>query len=278
MPLQPVVTEVERLLFRSDVAAAGAFRCSATHGLYTESNPASGHLFVFPRTSTKLLFAGGRTFTATPAVTVFYNEGQEYRRERIDGIDSSDWFMVAEDVLRETVSRYDPSANDREKVFRFATGRAGGRLYLEQRRLHRQLRSGTIDDPAQADEAILHLLDAAVREAYGVRPKTAERSDVAEKVMALIAANPAANPRLRDLAKAVNCSPCHLCHMFHEATGSTITEYKHAVRLNISLGFLRRRRDLSDIALSLGYANHSHFTAYFRRRFGMTPSEFRATA
>jgi AraC-like DNA-binding protein len=278
--LQPVVTEVERLLFRSDVAAAGAFRCSATHGLFTDSGPASGYLFVFPRSSTKLLFAGGRTITATPAATIFYNQGQEYRRERIDGIDSSDWFMVAADVVRDIVARYDESAADREtKIFPFASGRAGGELYLKQRRVHQHLAAGVTADPLQMDEAILDLLDAAVRDAYGVRRRTsyrtaAERQDIVAKVVALIAARPAANPSLRELAAAGKCSPYHLCHIFRDATGYSITAYKHALRLHLSLGALRCR-DLNKVARSLGYASHSHFTAYFRRHFGKTPSECR---
>jgi len=281
MPLAPVVTEVERLLFRSDIAAAGAFRCSAKHGLFNDSGPASGYLFVFPRSSTKLLFAGGRTVTATPATTIFYNEGQEYRRERIDGIDASDWFMAAEDVVRDVVTRYDRSAADRgSKIFRFASGRAAGRLYLRQRRLHRQLAAGAIGDPLDADEAIVNLLDAAVREACGVRPEPspatpAERQEIVAKVMAVIAAHPAANPPLRELAEAANCSPYHLCRIFRGATGYTITGYKHALRLHLALGALRRRRDLTEIALSLGYASHSHFTCYFRRHFGMTPTAYR---
>lgn len=283
MPLEPVVTEVERLLFRSDVAAAGAFRCSAAHGLFTDSGPASGYLFVFPRSSTKLLFAGGRTVTATPAVTVFYNQGQEYRRERIDGIDSSDWFMLAEDIVREVVMRYDRTTTDREKVFGFASGGAGGRLYLRQRRIHEQLASAAIDDPLHADEAIVSLLDAAVRDACGVRStvpraRPGERHDIVEKTMALLAARPAANPRLRELANAANCSPYHLCRVFRQTTGYTITAYKHALRLRVSLAALRRRHDLTDIALSLGYASHSHFTYYFRRHFGMTPTEYRRAA
>ncbi|HEX3107579.1 MAG TPA: AraC family transcriptional regulator, partial [Thermoanaerobaculia bacterium] len=247
MPLTPVVTEVERLLFRSDIAAAGAFRCSAKHGLFTDSGPASGYLFVFPRSSTKLLFAGGRTVTATPATTIFYNEGQEYRRERIDGIDASDWFMAAEDVVRDVVTRYDNSAADRgSKIFRLASGRAAGRLYLRQRRIHQQLATGAID-PLDADEAIVNLLDAAVREACGVRPgpspiTPAERQEVVAKVMAVIAARPAANLPLRELAKAANCSPYHLCRIFRGATGYTITAYKHALRLHIALGALRGRR------------------------------------
>jgi AraC family transcriptional regulator len=283
MALQPVVTEVERLLFRSDVAAAGAFRCASTHSLFTDSGPASGHLLVFPRTSTKLLFAGGRTVTATPAVAIFYNEGQEYRREKIDRTDSSDWFMLAPDIVRDVVTRYDPSTADRANIFTFASGRAGGHVYLMQRHIHQWLATGSVVDPLDAEEAIVNLVDAAVREAHGVRrgqPLTtrAGRNEIAENVKAVIAARPAANPSLRSLAAAVNCSPYRLCRIFRSESGYTITEFKHALRLRLALNALRHSRDLTEVALALGYTSHSHFTFYFRRHFGITPSEYRNAA
>jgi AraC-like DNA-binding protein len=281
MPLQPVVTEVERLLFRSDVAAAGAFRCAAGHALFDDSGPASGHLLVFPRTSTKLLFAGRGTVTATPALAIFYNEGQAYRREKIDRVDASDWFMLAEDIVRDVVGRYDEAANDRAAIFPFASGRAGGRVYLRQRRIHQWLASDDVDDPLHAEEAIIHLLNAAVRDAFGVRPRSlgrrGERQEAVERVKSLIAVRPAANPTLRTLARAANCSPYRLCRMFRAETGYTLTEFKHALRLRLALDALRRNRDITAVALALGYTSHSHFTLYFRRHFGVTPSEFRAS-
>ena len=36
--------------------------------------------------------------------------------------------------------------------------------------------------------------------------------------------------------------------------------------------------DLTDLALDLGYSSHSHFTAAFRKAFGVTPSAFRRKA
>jgi AraC-like DNA-binding protein len=36
--------------------------------------------------------------------------------------------------------------------------------------------------------------------------------------------------------------------------------------------------DLTAVALDLGFASHSHFTAAFRRSFGLTPSALRAQA
>ena len=33
--------------------------------------------------------------------------------------------------------------------------------------------------------------------------------------------------------------------------------------------------DLTELAMDLGFSSHSHFSARFRRAFGLTPSEFR---
>jgi AraC-like DNA-binding protein len=96
-------------------------------------------------------------------------------------------------------------------------------------------------------------------------------------VKAVIARDPSANMTLRSLASAAGCSPFHLCRVFQRATGSTITSYRHALRLRLSLDRLQdRRADLTGLALDLGYSSHSHFTMLFRRHFGVTPSEYRS--
>lgn len=283
MPLNPVVTEVERLLFRSDLVAAGAFRCPSRHALYNDSGPASGHLFVFPRTSTRILFSGRETVTATPPTALFYNAGQVYTRRKIDEIDASDWFMVDEAVVRDVVGRYDASAAGREtRIFPFASGHVSGRVYMAQRRVHQRLAAGDPADPLSVEESIINLLHASVRDAFGATPRRAgtspARREAVETVKSLIAARPAANLSLAELAAAARCSPYQLCRFFRSETGYTITQFKHALRLRIALDVLRRgRSDVTDIALSLGYASHSHFTLSFRRHFGMTPSEFRSS-
>src|ERR1700747_1416311 len=119
MPLSPRVTEVEKLLFCSDVAAIGTFRCPATHRVYRDSEPASGHLLVFPRSSTTIVYDGVGAVTAGPPSILFYNGGQAYRRRMIDDIDSCDWYMIAPDIAREIVSRYAATATDRAGSFDF---------------------------------------------------------------------------------------------------------------------------------------------------------------
>ena len=41
---------------------------------------------------------------------------------------------------------------------------------------------------------------------------------------------------------------------------------------------LDSRRDLTTIGIALGFSSHSHFTACFRRSFGVTPWELRRHA
>src|SRR5581483_345951 len=213
-----------------------------------------------------------------PPTILFYNRGQEYTRRKIDAVDSSDWFMIAPDVAREIVSRYDESARDRaEDIFKFVIGPATAGTYLVQRRLLSALSSGADIDSLEVEETVLGFVDAAVRDVLQPLPCVRRRPEAAvERVKALIGADPSSNDSLRSLAEACGSSPFQLCRAFRRATGSTITGYRHALRLRIALEALHdTRADVTTIALDLGYSSHSHFTKFFRQRFGMTPSEFR---
>src|SRR5438067_12261359 len=88
MSVCPRLTEVERLFFCSDLVAVGAFRCPADHPLFVDSGPTTGHVLVFPRTSTEILRDGGGTVTGAPPTVLFYNRGQAYRRRKIDAMDA----------------------------------------------------------------------------------------------------------------------------------------------------------------------------------------------
>jgi AraC-like DNA-binding protein len=67
-----------------------------------------------------------------------------------------------------------------------------------------------------------------------------------------------------------------------EETGQTFTEYVLAKRLDRAAQLLRDPRHdhdkISDIAFAAGFVDLSHFNRSFRRRFGETPSDLRATA
>ncbi|MDQ6802368.1 MAG: helix-turn-helix transcriptional regulator [Acidobacteriota bacterium] len=92
-----------------------------------------------------------------------------------------------------------------------------------------------------------------------------------------IASNLDRNVTLHELCAAMHCSPWQLCRAFRRATGQTLTNYRHALRMQIALERLQQRdTDLTELALELGYSSHSHFTHVFHRHLGITPSQVRA--
>ena len=79
-------------------------------------------------------------------------------------------------------------------------------------------------------------------------------------------------------SRQLDTSPYHLCRVLREGTGLTLHAYRLDLRVRTALELLSTERaDLSRIALELGFSSHSHFTAVFRARVGMTPGDCRRT-
>jgi len=67
-----------------------------------------------------------------------------------------------------------------------------------------------------------------------------------------------------------------MCRLFREQTGRTIHAYRTQLRLRTALSRLADgERDLTRLALDLGFADQSHFTNAFRRTFDVSPAVFR---
>ena len=81
--------------------------------------------------------------------------------------------------------------------------------------------------------------------------------------------------RLADIAQAVGASPAYLTDVFSRVEGVPLHRYLTQLRLARALVELPDARDITTVALNLGFSSHSHFTASFRRAFGCTPSQFR---
>jgi AraC family transcriptional regulator len=62
-----------------------------------------------------------------------------------------------------------------------------------------------------------------------------------------------------------------------QTTGTSLHAHRTDLRLRAALEPLADpRSDLLELALSLGYSSHSHFTEVFRAAFGTTPSDLRS--
>jgi AraC-like DNA-binding protein len=274
--LSVVPKPAETIRFAGDLVAIGAFRCRVTDPQYRNSGPCSAHTFVFPRTATAIRHDRGPSFVGSPNDVSFYNEGQVYFREPISSIDASDWYVVAPAVLIDAVRHYDPSVDDRrERPFPFAWGPAPSDVYVEQRALFENVESLSA---LHVEESVLSILDDILARAFRRGSEESQRTrDAVEDAKRAIAREAGRNMSLSDVAAAADSSPFHLCRAFRRITGETMTSFRRNLRLRLALDRLRDTRDdLTGLALDLGFASHSHFTAAFRRQFGMTPSRFRA--
>jgi AraC-like DNA-binding protein len=82
------------------------------------------------------------------------------------------------------------------------------------------------------------------------------------------------------IARALNCSRRHLYNAF-AGDGESIAAYIQRLRLQACVRDLQQAgphaRPITDIALSWGFGNLSHFSRVFRDHTGKSPSEFRSS-
>ena len=100
----------------------------------------------------------------------------------------------------------------------------------------------------------------------------------AQRVTAYIEAHLASTIRVRDLAALVSLSNSYFCHAFKRRYGLTVHVYLTCRRIELAQRLMLATTDsLSDIALSCGMSDQSHFTRSFRRIVGEAPSSWRQT-
>ncbi len=81
---------------------------------------------------------------------------------------------------------------------------------------------------------------------------------------------------LAAISKSAGLSPFHFARRFKQATGQAPHQYVVSHRLEKSRQLLvETQLALAEVAQQSGFCDQSHFTAHFRRQFGITPRRFR---
>jgi AraC family transcriptional regulator len=138
--------------------------------------------------------------------------------------------------------------------------------------------TGAAVDDLEAEEMVLALLRTALTDyvpCVSACAPTTKR--LIRRAQEFLDAELAHRITLTDVARAVGASPAYLTDIFHRAEGISLHRYLTQLRLARALAELPHTDDLTTLALSLGFSSHSHFSAVFRRAFGLTPSQFRET-
>jgi len=150
------------------------------------------------------------------------------------------------------------------------------------RSTYQELPHMSADAARGAGELISQLIRLSLIELSGQQTALTQREILKDRIRDYVALN-LRDPALsvEHIAQALNCSKRHLHNAF---TGDDDTLASHILRLRLEacIRELQQTRPLArpitEIALSWGFNNLSHFSRVFRDHSGQSPSEFRQTA
>jgi AraC-like DNA-binding protein len=274
------------LLFESLGISVVDFRCRALVEPEGPEEPNPTHSIVLVRRGVFQRTRRRETLLADPNHILLFNAAEPSRFSHpLSGGDDCTILAVETHRALELVARHSPrDAQDPEMPFRVSQGISSPRIA----RLHFELLAlvRKRDAALALDDALSELADESVRAVFRARAARAETPpagawrrwrELVEATRLAINERIDSPPRLPELAGSVGCSPFHLSRVFRQTAGISLRRYVQQLRARLAADRLARgARDLTELALDLGYSDHSHLTNSFRREWGLPPSRFRA--
>lgn len=131
--------------------------------------------------------------------------------------------------------------------------------------------------PGRENLAIPSLMELIYNISYNIddtEPK--EDSGFIAQILTYINANYHTPITLDEIAKKAGYSKSRLSHMFSEVTGTSPIKYQNDIRLKVSCEMLTSTKlSISAIAHSCGFNDALYYSRIFKKRYNMTPSEYR---
>jgi len=130
----------------------------------------------------------------------------------------------------------------------------------------------TIDELAQLLRGFLFKLLALTQSL-----RKSGKNVVVEKIKEYILGNYGSNITLETIAAEVFLSPVYLSFLFKQVESTNITDYIAHVRIEQAKSLLTTTNGKTyEIANLVGYQDDKYFSRIFKKRVGMTPSEYRS--
>jgi AraC-like DNA-binding protein len=264
------------------------FRCRAHVEPDGPEEPNPTHSIVLVRRGVFRRIDRGEALVADANHVLFFNGDQPYRfAHPLPGGDDCTILAVETPRALELVARCSPWDAERpEAPFRLGHGLCtprAARLHYEVLTLARRGAAALA-----VEDGLAELAEEALHAAYQTHERRTEgdalsaaarrrRRELVEATALALHARLEEPPSLAELADALGCSPFHLSRVFHETAGLSLRRYLARLRARLAAERLAAGApDLTELALDLGYADHSHFTNAFRQEWGVPPSRFRA--
>jgi AraC family transcriptional regulator len=258
------------LVFQSPLVRAFDVTCHASQSGCGDEEWCSVTQIVVPRRGVFLLHYRGVPIVADSNTALIYAIGESYQVSHpVDGGDQCTVLVFRPELVDEALG----SVKARHRTIRPIT-------QLSIHVLTHAMRTGGTDR-LEAEESAVVVLNALAEDFGSSTPMSRQRVSEfqqrrVEEVRALLASQPTNPWHLDSIARTVYCSPFHLARQFRDVTGESIARYLLRLRLALALDRLAQgETDLARLAVELGFAHHSHFSARFRSVFGATPTAVR---
>ena len=97
-----------------------------------------------------------------------------------------------------------------------------------------------------------------------------------KRVIEMMQIDPSRTFSLGKMAESVNLSAPYFCFLFKSITGVSPAKYLKELRMQQAATLLTTTfLSIKEIVRRVGLADESHFVRDFKRRYGLTPSEYR---
>ena len=138
--------------------------------------------------------------------------------------------------------------------------------------------------PAE-DEAVLCVLQKAMHKESALPPAAApcvpvagqdKNSRIMQQVQTYLSKNYKQDISLENLAQTLDFSPFYFSKLFKQYFGVTFVEYLTDIRIEIAKNILQdTTKSAKDVGEQVGYPNSNYFVKLFKKKTGLTPTEYR---
>ena len=208
--------------------------------------------------------ARGRSFLGEAATMVYHAAGEQHANR---------WHRAGRSFVIElpadAAERIGTPARVLEQRGTFASGPAVETAL----RLFAEFRQPDAFTPLALEGLLLELLARAWRSAFSAEPKgpptwLRRARDMLDECPAPLA--------LSDVAAEAGVHPGHLARAFRAHFHCTPGEYVRRRRVERACRLLAGKTPLAGVAVEVGFADQSHFSAVFKRHLGVTPAVYRS--
>lgn len=136
--------------------------------------------------------------------------------------------------------------------------------------------SGQCSDFNNVPQVVMRMRKASASQAFELEPTKGSGEKAIEVALQYIKEHYNEDLSLEKMASVVFLNPAYFSQLFKQKTGLGYKEYVTTLRLEqAKLLLLNPKLKLAEIAEHVGYQDMRHFTQMFRKRYHVTPTEYR---